>query len=69
MMIILIIIELTQGHPQQKHSLVCQLSCIVALFGRLVSSCQRTGSLKTIAFSKVLNFRNCFLNGEAYNER
>ena len=68
-MIILIIIELTQKHPKQKHTLVCQLSCIVALLGLLVSSCQRTGSLKTIAFSKVLNFRNCFLNEGAYNER
>ena len=48
---------------------MCQLSCIVALLGVLVSSCQRTGSLKTIAFSKVLNFRNCFLNEGAYDER
>ena len=68
-MIILIIIELTQGHPKQKHTLVCQLGCIVVLLGLLVSSFQRTGSLKTIAFSKVLNFRNCFLNEGAYDER
>ena len=53
MMIILTIIELTQGHPKQKHTLACQLSCIVGLLGRLSSSCRRTGSFKTIAFSKV----------------
>ena len=68
-MIILIIVEITQGHPKQKHTLMCQLSCIVALLGLLVSSCQRTGSLKMITFSKVLNFRNCFLNEGAYDER
>ena len=69
MMIILIIVEITQGHPKQKHTLMCQLSCVVALLGLLVSSCQRTGSLKTINFSKVLNFGNCFLNEGAYDER
>ena len=68
-MIILIIVEITQGHPKQKHTLMCQISCIVALLGLLVSSCQRTGSLKTITFSKVLNFGNCFLNEGAYDER
>ena len=44
---------ITQGYPKQKHTLTCQLSCILALFERLASSCRRTGSFKTIAFSKV----------------
>ena len=53
MMIILTMIELTQGYPKQNHTLTCQLGCILALFERLASSCRRTGSFKTIAFSKV----------------
>ena len=53
MMIILTVIELTQGYPKQNHTLTCQLGCILALFERHASSFRRTGSFKTIAFPKV----------------
>ena len=62
MMIILTMIELTQGYPKQNHTLTCQLGCILALFERLTSSCRRTGSFKTIAFPKIEIFKDCLLN-------